>query len=324
MSQESQGEHTEQCYFLAYNVECRSFSMSTSRMIVILFFINFILPLRQRAIVNRCLIEQCLRQYQICQSRLYVVATENRYKHYAGIKERNIHRKTLRTRLLQDLKQTRKNVEKIIEKENIWTVPNLLCIGRIVTSPFLSYLIVSHDYQIALCLLTFAGLSDLADGWIARTWTSQASKLGSFLDPVADKLLVGTLFLSLAWVGLIPVPLTCLVVTRDVALVAAASYIRYRSLPPPKTLARYFDPTHATVQLAPTLTSKLNTGMQLTLVAGTLAAPIFHFIDHPVLQGLCYLTALTTIAGGVSYLLSKDTYKYLRKRKTPTRTSPQS
>lgn len=87
--------------------------------------------------------------------------------------------------------------------------------------------------QIALWLLAFAGVSDLADGWIARTWTSQASKLGSFLDPVADKLLVGTLFLSLAWVGLIPVPLTCLVVTRDIALVTAASYIRYRSLPPP-------------------------------------------------------------------------------------------
>lgn len=82
-------------------------------------------------------------------------------------------------------------------------------------------------------MLAFAGLSDLADGWIARTWTSQASKLGSFLDPVADKLLVGTLFLSLTWVGLIPIPLTCLVVARDVALVAAASYIRYRSLPPP-------------------------------------------------------------------------------------------
>jgi len=97
----------------------------------------------------------------------------------------------------------------------------------------LSLKIIYTMAQIALWLLAFAGLSDLADGWIARTWTSQASKLGSFLDPVADKLLVGTLFLSLAWVGLIPVPLTCLVVMRDVVLVTAASYIRYRSLPPP-------------------------------------------------------------------------------------------
>jgi len=87
--------------------------------------------------------------------------------------------------------------------------------------------------QIALWLLVFAGFSDLADGWIARTWISQASKLGSFLDPVADKLLVGTLFLSLAQVGLIPIPLTCLVIVRDIALVTAASYIRYYTLPPP-------------------------------------------------------------------------------------------
>lgn len=87
-------------------------------------------------------------------------------------------------------------------------------------------------------------------------------------------------------------------------------------------MARYFDPTHATVQLAPTLTSKLNTGVQLTLIAGTLAAPVYHFVDHPILQCLCYVTAITTIAGGVSYLLSKDTYKLLKKKKTPTETSP--
>lgn len=87
-------------------------------------------------------------------------------------------------------------------------------------------------------------------------------------------------------------------------------------------MARYFDPTHATVQLAPTLTSKLNTGVQLTLIAGTLAAPVYHFVDHPILQCLCYVTAITTIAGGVSYLLSKDTYKLLKKKKTSTETSP--
>ncbi|XP_070172413.1 probable cardiolipin synthase (CMP-forming) [Polyergus mexicanus] len=279
-----------------------------------------VLQFKQRsAVLNKGLIEQCLRQYLMCQGRPYVVERENRYRHCIDAKDRAIRKKTYiarwRTRILQDIKHTRKKVEEIIEKENIWTIPNLLCMGRIVTSPFLSYLILSQDYQIALWLLAFAGVSDLADGWIARTWTSQASKLGSFLDPVADKLLVGTLFLSLAWVGLIPVPLTCLVIARDVALVSAASYIRYRSLPPPKTLARYFDPTHATVQLAPTLMSKLNTGVQLSLVAGMLAAPVYHFVDHPILQYLCYITAFTTIAGGVSYLLSKDTYKLLRRKK---------
>lgn len=193
----------------------------------------------------------------------------------------------------------------------------------------------------ALWIFGFAGLTDLVDGWIARTWSSQASKLGSFLDPMADKLLVGSLFLSLTWVNLIPVPLTCLVVLRDIVLIGGASYIRYRSLPPPviihtnylfylsihshsiifnylfqKTLNRYFDPSHATVQLAPTLTSKLNTAVQLALLGGTLAAPVFHFVNHPLLEGLCYLTAVTTIAGGISYLTSKRTYKFLSKKST--------
>ncbi|XP_014216298.1 probable cardiolipin synthase (CMP-forming) isoform X2 [Copidosoma floridanum] len=229
-------------------------------------------------------------------------------------RQKRARRKEIRARLIQDFKQTKQKVEEIIERENIYTIPNFLCIGRILTTPGLGYLIVIQDYQLALGLLGLAGLSDLADGWIARTWTSQASKLGSFLDPVADKLLVGTMFLSLTWVGLIPVWLTCLVIVRDVTLVAAASYIRYRSLPPPKTLTRYFDATHATVQLAPTMISKINTGVQLMLVAGTLAAPVFNFVDHPLLQGLCYLTAFTTIAGGVSYIISKNTYKMLSKK----------
>lgn len=86
-------------------------------------------------------------------------------------------------------------------------------------------------------------------------------------------------------------------------------------------MARYFDATHATVQLAPTLISKLNTGVQLILVASTLAAPVFQFVDHPLLQGLFYVTAATTIAGGVSYLVSKGTYKMLTKKNSSPRQS---
>lgn len=114
-----------------------------------------VLQFKQRsAFLNRGLIEQCLRQYLMCQSRLYVVESENRYKHCIGAKERVVRRKTWRTRILQDIKLTRRKVEEIIEKENIWTIPNLLCMGRIVTSPFLSYLILSQDYQVRFNILT--------------------------------------------------------------------------------------------------------------------------------------------------------------------------
>ncbi|KAH9636659.1 hypothetical protein HF086_003477 [Spodoptera exigua] len=152
------------------------------------------------------------------------------------------------------------------------------------------------------------------DGWIARNWKGQSTKMGSFLDPMADKVLVGTLFISLTYQNLIPLSLTLLIVSRDVALVIAAFVIRYMSLPPPRTLSRYFDVTHATAQLAPTFISKVNTAIQLLLVGTTLASPVFGFVDHPALQALCGVTAASTVVSAISYLVSKDTYKFLKNK----------
>ncbi|KAJ9591573.1 hypothetical protein L9F63_001927 [Diploptera punctata] len=221
--------------------------------------------------------------------------------------------------LLDDIKQTRdkmrERMEEVIERENVFTIPNLLCISRIAMSPVLGYLIVQSDYHLALGVFVFAGISDLLDGWIARNFKSQASKIGSFLDPMADKILIATLFLSLTYVDLIPVLLTGGIITRDLILVAAAFYVRYKSLPPPRTLSRYFDVTHATAQLSPTAISKWNTGVQLMLVATTLAAPVFNYVDHTLLHALWYVTAGTTLASAISYLISKNTYKFLQPKK---------
>lgn len=74
------------------------------------------------------------------------------------------------------------------------------------------------------------------DGWIARTWSNQSSKLGSFLDPMADKVLIATLFLTLTYVDLIPLLLTEIIIFRDVLLVAAGFVIRYISLPKPVSI----------------------------------------------------------------------------------------
>lgn len=72
-----------------------------------------------------------------------------------------------------------------------------------------------------------------ADGYIARKWPSQASKLGSFLDPMADKLLVGALVISLSYINLFPVWLSVMVICRDAFLIGAGFVIRYISLPQP-------------------------------------------------------------------------------------------
>ncbi|XP_047471899.1 probable cardiolipin synthase (CMP-forming) isoform X2 [Penaeus chinensis] len=221
--------------------------------------------------------------------------------------------------LLDDIKEKKAKVKErmdaIIERENIWTIPNLLCVSRIAFSPYLCHLVLSADYNWALGLFMFAGFTDLLDGWIARTFPSQASRLGSFLDPLADKVLVAMLFLSLTYVGLIPLPLTGLIIYRDVLIIGGASYVRYKSLPPPKTISRYFDATHATAQLAPTTISKVNTAIQLGLITASLAAPVFSFTDHYLLTALCWVTAGTTLSSGISYIFSRNTYKILEKMK---------
>lgn len=78
------------------------------------------------------------------------------------------------------------------------------------------------------------------DGQIARRWPSQASKAGSFLDPMADKLLMGSLVISLCYSELMPMWLTGVVVFRDLFLIAAGFVIRYISLPPPVSIYIYY------------------------------------------------------------------------------------
>uniref|UniRef100_A0A5F8GJ99 Cardiolipin synthase (CMP-forming) n=1 Tax=Monodelphis domestica TaxID=13616 RepID=A0A5F8GJ99_MONDO len=149
--------------------------------------------------------------------------------------------------------------------------------------------------------------SKLLDGFIARNWANQKSALGSALDPLADKILISVLYISLTYANLIPVSLTYMIISRDIVLIAAVFYVRYRTLPSPRTLARYFNPCYATARLKPTFISKVNTAVQLILVAASLAAPVFNYTESIYLQTLWCLTAFTTTASAYSY------YHYGRK-----------
>ncbi|CAK6978147.1 cardiolipin synthase (CMP-forming) [Scomber scombrus] len=142
---------------------------------------------------------------------------------------------------------------------------------------------------------------ELLDGYIARTWPTQKSALGSALDPLADKILISILYVSLTYAEIIPAPLTALVIFRDIGLIAAVFWVRYKTVPPPVTLSKFFNPCYTTAQLKPTLFSKVNTAVQLLLVAASLAAPVFHFPDSILLQCLWYITAVTTTVSGYSY-----------------------
>lgn len=155
--------------------------------------------------------------------------------------------------------------------ESPYTIPNALTLARIIACPFLGYQIVQGDYVWATSLLFACGVSDWVslmraipfecadnvqlDGYLARHWGGK-SILGSILDPAADKLLMTTLVVTLAWANLLPgeatairfwihqlmipltVPLAVLILGRDVGLSFWAFYVRYTSLPPPVSLIR--------------------------------------------------------------------------------------
>jgi len=203
--------------------------------------------------------------------------------------------------------QSASDVEK---KDRIFTVPNFLCVSRIAAAPYLSHLIVNGDFFLASCLFVYAGATDFLDGYIARNFKNQASSLGSFLDPLSDKILVCTAFLSLTYANLIPASLTGLIVSRDLFLVYAGLYIRYMSVVPPFTFKKYFDPRLPTATVQPTTISKINTALQFLLIAVSLGAPLVHLQNHPYLHYLWAATGTTTFLSAVSYAFMKDTYKF--------------
>jgi len=201
--------------------------------------------------------------------------------------------------------------EKLVkEKDNIVTIPNMLCVSRIIAAPILTNLIVQGEFEKASLLFMAAGFTDLLDGWIARNFKGQSSSLGSFLDPLADKILVCTLYLSLTFANLIPPSLCSLIVSRDLFLVYAGLYIRYMSVPPPFTIKKYFDVSLPTATVQPTTISKINTGLQFLLITVSLGGPVFGYTGHPALHYLWAATGTTTFLSAVSYAFVKDTYKF--------------
>ncbi|XP_032237110.1 cardiolipin synthase (CMP-forming) isoform X2 [Nematostella vectensis] len=155
-------------------------------------------------------------------------------------------------------------------------------------------------------------VKELLDGYIARNFKNQGSMFGTVLDPMADKILMSVLTISLTVAGLLPVPLTALIISRDGLLIGASFYFRFKSLPPPKTISRYFDVNLATVELRPNFLGKANTVLQLGLVGCTLLAPLLGFVDHPYLQGYWYVVGASTIMSSISYLFaSKTAVRYI-------------
>lgn len=199
----------------------------------------------------------------------------------------------------------------VTKRENIHTIPNWLTFSRLVAAPFIGYCILHDHHSWALGLFAYAGVTDLLDGWIARKW-NQGTVVGTIIDPMADKTLMTVLTVTLATKGLLPVWLAVIILGRDVALAISALYFRWISLPPPKTMARYWDFSLPSAEVRPTAISKYNTALQLGLMGLTTVAPVVPALDLAWgLMVMQYSVAVTTIWSGASYVYSKDAVKIL-------------
>ncbi len=104
------------------------------------------------------------------------------------------------------------------------TAPNLLTVLRICLAPFLVAAILENNFTLSFALFVVAGLTDALDGVLARI-LKQRTVLGQYLDPIADKLLLSTLFLVLMYKGLMPTTVTILVFGRDVGILLVAAVL---------------------------------------------------------------------------------------------------
>ncbi len=113
--------------------------------------------------------------------------------------------------------------------DRIVTIPNAISLARLLGVPVFLWAILAHHYGASVLLLILAGFSDWADGQLARR-LGQYSKLGEALDPLADRLYIGSTLIGLAVVGIIPAWLVVAVVARDVIMLAYLAWLRTRGV----------------------------------------------------------------------------------------------
>lgn len=165
-------------------------------------------------------------------------------------------------------------------------LPNAICLLRIALTWPTVTAIDRGEYGMALALFTIAAVSDGIDGYLAKRF-NWVSELGRALDPLADKILLVAVFLTLTWQGLVPVWLATAAIARDVLISAGA--IVYRL---------WFGDING----RPTVISKINTALQIAvLVLVLLVAAGVPAGDAPVLI-LSIITFVTTVASGADYL----------------------
>ena len=166
------------------------------------------------------------------------------------------------------------------------SAPNLLTVLRICLAPFLVAAILEDRFGLGFLLFMAAGLSDALDGLLARV-LKQRTMLGEYLDPIADKLLLSTLFLVLMYKGLMPITVTILVFGRDVGILVVATVLYAVA---------------GRREFGPSIFGKANTVAQVTAVAVVLLHQLTTVKWVVILRMVALdATIVLTVASGLHY-----------------------
>lgn len=167
------------------------------------------------------------------------------------------------------------------------TVPNFITIARLLSVPLIVWLMIADRFLAATLVFVAAGISDAADGFIAKRFGA-ASELGAYLDPVADKALLVSVFMTLGFMGVLPPWVIILVVSRDILIIGGI-------------LMSYLIGNPMAVR--PLRVSKINTAAQILLIALVLADRSGAAVLHPLLPTAAVIVAALTVASAAAYLI---------------------
>lgn len=160
-------------------------------------------------------------------------------------------------------------------------IPNMICVARIILVAPIVWSLLEGEYGLALLLILVAGLSDALDGYLARRFDWR-TRLGGLLDPAADKLLMFAVFVTLTWMGWVPVWFTAIVIGRDIIIIGGTIVYQLRVAP---------------IHGEPTGASKLNTVFQILFILLTVSHA---WLGWPPIAILRVLMAAILVTIGIS------------------------
>lgn len=166
-------------------------------------------------------------------------------------------------------------------------IPNLITLLRIILVPIIVILLIQGSFLKALIVFVVAGLSDALDGFLARVMNQQ-TVLGAYLDPIADKALLASSFVTLSVLHIVPSWLAVIVISRDFIILLGISVLSIMSI---------------SVEIRPTLISKVTTALQLITVLLALSLRSLPFdVNGSWSLAIYWVTALFTIVSGLNYM----------------------